>query len=246
MSILDDVSQNLSLVRYGYQVLPHSKRHSFYELKEEFEDFLCRNLLSFGATSLDGFTAEQYHKFIELNNLDHHQFIQQYKREIPTNIRNHDYISQLVDEISTHIEKRLRIYDDRIEFRCCRPKKEDNNPWHRDHWFPYFENLLNVYLPISGSYVDSSLQIVPFSHKWTEEECVPTFPYEPEKNHKTSKDGLKFSVPEIKECSRELKGHRFDIIPGNYAIFSPKSVHGSGNNHSNETRFSFEFRLESY
>jgi ectoine hydroxylase-related dioxygenase (phytanoyl-CoA dioxygenase family) len=173
--------------------------------------------------------------------VDHHAFIQKTKRYLPVEWIGQPCLSRLVETAGALTGKTLRLYGGHLEFRVVRPHCRDNNPWHRDHWFEYFAPLVNVYLPISGSHCDSSLQIVPFSHLWGDDEVVPTFRAG---ESKTNRDGILYSVPEVKESARPILGHRMDILPGDFALFSPRMVHGEGTNASPETRFSLEFRLE--
>lgn len=240
--ILDKLPESLPLKRYGYQVIRHPNPGLYGGLRERFRAFLQLGLENFLGRTLDGFHLETYHQTLEINGIGNHSFVQKFKRNLPEEWLYEDpYIKQLLITVSEFTNQELRFYRNRLEFRVCRPHHDDNNPWHRDHWFPYFEPLLNIYLPMAGSYVDSSLQMVPGSHKWTDEEVQPTFGYA---ESKTQKNGVLYSVPEVKFCKYEIKGHRPDVVPGDFVLFSPKCVHGAGNNSSPETRFSFEFRLE--
>ena len=98
-----------------------------------------------------------------------------------------------------------------------------------------------MYVPLSGSFPDSALPIVPRSNHWTDEDVKPTFGYD---EGKTVKGAVRFSVPEVAESTRPLDKHRPDVSPGGFMLFSPMLVHGGGSNGSHHTRFSFEFRLE--
>ena len=240
--IFGGLPEALPLKRYGYQVLRHpGPPDAFLDLKEKFAAFLRERLGAFCGKDFSGLRCETYHEFLGRHEVDHHAFIKATTRRVPSDWSAHPYLKTLLETASRHVGKPLRLYSGSLEFRVVRPGRDDNNPWHRDHWFSYFEPLVNVYLPLSGSYCDSSLQIVPFSHRWSDEEVVPAFRAG---EGKTLKGGVLYSVPEIQTCSRPLQGHRMDILPGDFALFSPRMVHGEGTNGSLETRFSFEFRLE--
>ena len=56
---------------------------------------------------------------------------------------------------------------------------------------------MNVYLPICGSNCDSAMCVVPFSHKWSDEDVKPTFTFEESKAGKNSlakMDGILFHL----------------------------------------------------
>lgn len=240
--VFDDLPETLPLRRYGYQVLrPGGDPAQFLDLKRRFAEHLRGRLQAFTGKELASLTCEGYHEALTRLGAEHHGFIKATTRRLPSEWIAHPFLQGLLAAAGRLVGKPLRLYADSLEFRVVRPGQPDNNPWHRDHWFSYFAPLVNVYLPLSGSYCDSSLQVVPFSHLWTDEEVVPAFQAG---QGKTRKGDVLYSVPEIKSCSRPIQGHRMDILPGDFALFSPRMVHGEGTNASPETRFSFEFRLE--
>lgn len=240
--IFSSLPESLPLRRYGYQVLRHGGPLGDYAaLKERFRGLIQDRLGGFLGGKAPELTCETYHDALVRLGADHHAFIKATTRRIPSDWSSDPYLVRLVEEAGRQVGKRLRIFKENLEYRVVRPGQSDNNPWHRDHWFSYFVPLVNVYLPLSGSYCDSSLQIVPFSHLWDDEECTPTFKAG---ESKTEKGGVRYSVPELKSCAYEIKGHRMDIVPGDFALFSPRMIHGEGSNSSLETRFSMEFRLE--
>ena len=235
------LDQNHLLKCYGYQILRHGDLKSYNSLKQEFSDWLHDKTAQFiKRGSLEGWSLESYHNALEGAKVDHHALIKEIKRQLPNEFSHHPYIKKMVAVASDCTKTKLKIYNDKLEFRVCRPSLSDNNPLHRDHWFPYFTPLLNVYLPMSGSYVDSAMQVVPRSHLWSDEDVVPTFPYE---GGKPVKGSVAYSVPEIASSAKKIEPHRPDIIPGDFMLFSPLCVHGGGSNSSHETRFSFEIRL---
>ena len=95
-----------------------------------------------------------------------------------------------------------------------------------------------MYLPLAGSFYDSAMKIVPFSHKWSEEDVTPTFTYKESADGKkfiNPKTGVAYSVPEI--SIKKITPHRPDVMEGDFMLFS---TNGSwrGNNTSDCTRFS--------
>tara|TARA_B100001248_G_C27398904_1_gene468176 strand:+ start:8687 stop:9427 length:741 start_codon:yes stop_codon:yes gene_type:complete len=217
----------------------------FLKLKSSFSNYIKKELDNFAGINAKGFTLENYHKYLEKNNIDHHKFISKISRVVNFDDIDMGYIENIIKIANYDFNKHFSIYNSKIEFRVVRPNIEDNNDLHRDHWFPYFTPLVNIYLPLAGSYVNSALGIVPFSHDWTDEDVIPTFTFEESQaGKKYIKNGIAYSVPGIKSCKKETNIHRADLTQGDFMLFSPKMVHGGGTNGSHETRFSFEIRLE--
>ncbi len=235
------------LRRYGYQVVAHDRAPaSFLALRQAFAEEIAERLERFAGVAVGELVLEDYATRLEQLSIDHGSFMRATARELPDSLLHCAHMTRLVELAGEAVGQRLRVYNDVLEYRVCRPHQPDNNPWHRDSWFPGFKPLLNVYLPLSGSWFDSSLQVVPGSHLWSDEECVPSFQFT-ERHYQagtTEKEGVRFNVPEVAECRYELRGHRPDIVPGDFMLFATSCVHGSGANASPETRFSFEFRLE--
>lgn len=227
---------------YGYKVFRHPNFKSFLILKEDFnEEIKCR-LEKFSKQKLNNFHIKEYHDFVMKKNIDHHKFIGETKRNLNSDwLSSQVYLKILKEMAEDHFKKKLKFFEDRIEFRVVRPNFEDNNPLHRDHWFGYFTPLINIYIPIAGSWNDSAMTICPKSHLWPENSVKPTFKAG---EKKTIKNGIAYSVPDIAHSDFAIDPHRPDVLEGDFMLFSPLLVHGGGTNHSHETRFSFEIRLE--
>lgn len=233
---------------FGYQVYRHGNLEEFNDLKSKFNKYIEDQLVKFSGNKLidEKFKIEKYHLTVKNNNINHDSFIQFFGRSLDKEFLSHPFLVRLIKIAEESTGKKLRIYKDKIEFRVVRPESTDNNPLHRDHWFPYFTPLLNIYLPLCGSYCNSALGIVPFSHKWTDTEIEPTFTYKDilEGKKTTKSNGVLTSVPEVKSSTRDINIHRPDVVEGDFVLFSPLCVHGGGGNESFDTRFSFEIRLE--
>ena len=229
--------------KYGYQIF-RGDEEKLMLVKTKFRDYLYLKLKENGVECSEGFSLESYHEVFKDNPLAHHEFIKKVTRIIPSNIINSsEPMMLLILEIASRMfGKNAKIYNDKIEFRVVRPRFDDNNKLHRDHWFPYFYPLINIYLPLASSYCDSAMKVVPGSHTWSDEDVVPEFAYEGGKSVNSS--GIAFSVPGILKSNKEIIPHRPDILPGDFMLFSPLAVHGGGDNSSNGTRFSFEVRIE--
>ena len=229
---------------FGYKTYRNDV-NLFKKLKTSFSNYIKKELEDFSGVTVRDFSLENYHKHLEQLSINHHDFISKTSRVVSYENIDMGFIENIIRIANSDFNKNFTIFRSKIEYRVVRPNIEDNNDLHRDHWFPYFTPLVNIYLPLAGSYVNSAMGIVPFSHEWTEEDVVPTFTFEESKaGKKYIKNGIAYSVPAIKSCRKETNLHRADLTPGDFMLFSPKMVHGGGTNGSNETRFSFEIRLE--
>jgi hypothetical protein len=237
------VSPTSPFAKYGYQIF-RGDEEKLLLVKTKFRDYLYSKLKENGVECCEDFCLENYHEVFKDNPIAHHEFIGRIKRTIPGDVINpsEPMILLILEVASKTFGKRAKIYNDKIEFRVVRPGFDDNNKLHRDHWFPYFYPLINIYLPLSSSYCDSAMKVVPGSHTWSDEDVVPEFAYEGGKSVNAS--GIAFSVPGILKSSKEIHPHRPDILPGDFMLFSPLSIHGGGDNSSSGTRFSFEIRIE--
>ncbi len=229
--------------RYGYQIFRGDKER-FALLRQKFENYIEDELKKFGIDAGNSFKLENYHEYFVNDPLEHYKFIDKIKRVVPRQVVSSDdpMILIILEHASDLFGKKACVYEEKIEFRVVRPNCDDNNTLHRDHWFPYFTPLVNIYLPLASSYSDSAMKVVPGSHLWSDEDVVPEFPYEGGK--RLNSVGVPFSVPGIKYSNKIISEHRPDILPGDFMLFSPMSVHGGGNNFSVGTRFSFEIRIQ--
>jgi len=124
-----------------------------------------------------------------------------------------------------------------FHFRVIRPNSTDNNPLHRDVWLEDFDNCINLYIPIAGSNEDSSLIILPGSHRWPESRVERT-------EAGAVINGIKFNVPAITVIDGHYLIARPDPQENEVLIFSPYLIHGgSVNFNTDKTRISIEMRL---
>ena len=230
--------------RYGYKIYRNST-DSYEKLRASFANYIAARMSEYAGQKVSPFNLSDYHLVLDEYKIDHHDFISKIGRKVPSADLDLEYIDQVLNFAKLEFSTQFKIFRSTIEFRVVRPNIDDNNDLHRDHWFPYFIPLVNVYIPLASSLNDSAMCIVPFSHDWSDEEVTPTFTYEEAKQGKKHvKNGIAYSVPTIKNSQKELKLHRPDIVEGDFMLFSPKLVHGGGTNSSLGTRFSFEIRLE--
>lgn len=237
------LSEESQFFRFGFEVLRGKKKYWKEELRDLFENYLRKALSDF-EDDLYLYTLEKYHDVYTENN-HHHAFIKNISRVIPKDIisPSNNFLENVISQLSTIFQRKLAIYKNKIEFRVVRPNQPDNNLLHRYHWFPYFKNLLNLYIPLSGSNHGSVLRVVPEPYLWTDEDVVPTFKYNQGK--RLGSNGVLYSTPTIKSCKKNIIEHKPDIQEGDLMYFSPMIIHGGGaNTNKSVTRFSLEIRLE--
>ena len=234
------------LEHYGYCVLTGNNdefQQEYANYLELFREFIQDGLSKFTGKDVQLDTLSNYHGVLEKHGVDTHEFIAslEKKRKLPDTFLNNKFIELLIERTNKELGSDFKVYNDDVWFRVCRPNADDSNDLHRDTWFSNYEGLLNYYIPMSGSYFDSAMKIVPFSHKWTDEEVKPSIP---EGEGKYYKNGIAYSACTIGYCKYDVNTHRPDVPAGNVMIFNPRMIHGGGDNFSSETRFSFEIRIE--
>ena len=227
---------------YGYEIINSNLIREHQEFESLMSQYFSNNLSDFLTEKVSLDNMSNFHDVANQSNLDHHLFIKHISRKLPLEFHNTGFIRKIIENCEQFIGKDIKITDDLVWFRICRPGFDDSNDLHRDHWFPNYNDVLNLYIPISGSYCDSAMKIVPKSHEWTEEEVIPTFSGDSGRKH--LKNGVAYSAPGIKHCKFEIIPHRPDIGLGDFMIFHPKCIHGGGDNFSDDTRISIEIRIE--
>jgi ectoine hydroxylase-related dioxygenase (phytanoyl-CoA dioxygenase family) len=153
-----------------------------------------------------------------------------------------EFGNYIIDFVSSKLNKKIKIFNDDIWFRICRPSKNymnDFNPCHKDIYLDFYRNVINIYLPIVGSNENSTLMIEQSSHKWNENETIVT------------KDGAyfkninkKYSVDAVVASKKPLNMYRPNPSIDQVMIFSPYLIHGCANNNNEDTtRISIEIRF---
>ncbi len=227
---------------YGYSIINSNlvDDHNSLEelLVEHFNLALQEENIDNSLQLLD--SMSNYHHVIEKSKISHHDLIKKISRKLPKKFNEHKFVKKIILECEEFLGCNLSITDDVVWFRICRSKSDDSNDLHRDHWFPNYSDVLNLYVPISGSFSDSAMKVVPKSHLWNDDDVIPTHVGD----KKFIKNGIAYSAPGIKFSKHEIITHRPDVKPGDFMIFNPKCVHGGGDNFSEYTRVSLEIRIE--
>ena len=124
-----------------------------------------------------------------------------------------------------------------FHLRIVRPNRADQNPLHRDAWLPRYHDALNIYLPVAGSTVRSSLTLVPGSHHWPENTVERT-------EGGAIYHGVLYTVPGVLRPVRPLQIIRPNPGPDEVLVFSPYLLHGAADNLNDDaTRISLEMRF---
>jgi hypothetical protein len=183
---------------------------------------------------------EKYHNEITE---DEHKIIfntMPYKKNSTDEIN--EFGNYIIDFLSSKLNKKIKIFNDDIWFRICRPSTNymnDANPCHKDIYLDFYRNVINIYLPIVGSNENSTLMLEQSSHKWSENETIVT------KNGAYFKNiNKKYSVDAIVASKKPLNMCRPNPSIDQVMIFSPYLIHGCANNNNHDTtRISIEIRF---
>ena len=242
MLTISNEVKSKQFLTYGYEIINSSLHKEHEGFESLMSQYFSKSLCDFLNEKVVLNNMSNFHDVANKFNLDHHAFIKHISRKLPMEFHRTDFIREIIRNCEECIGRSIKITDDLVWFRICRPGFDDSNDLHRDHWFPNYNDVLNLYIPISGSYCDSAMKIVPKSHRWSEEEVIPTFAGD--SGNKYVKNGVAYSAPGVKYCKHEIIPHRPDVGLGNFMIFHPKCIHGGGDNFSNDTRISIEIRIE--
>jgi len=179
---------------------------------------------------------ENYHN--EITEEEHIKILNSmpYKKNKYSDIN--DFCVYLETYISSIVNEPVKIFNDDIWVRICRPSSiSDFNPCHKDVYLDFYRNTVNIYLPIVGSNEKSSLKIHPGSHKWRESNTIVT-------NGGAVIKGKKYSVDTIVASKIPLNMIRPNPTQNQLLLFSPYLIHGcSDNGNENMTRMSLEIRF---
>jgi len=181
---------------------------------------------------------QNYHN--ELTGEDHTKVLNSmpYKKDMYPDFK--DFCVYLETHISNILNEPVKIFNDDIWVRICRPScisQNDFNPCHKDVYLDFYRNTVNIYLPIVGSNEKSSLKIQPGSHKWSESETIVT-------TGGAYIKGKKYSVDAIVASKTKINMIRPNPNETQLMLFSPYLIHGcSDNDNENITRMSLEIRF---
>lgn len=152
-----------------------------------------------------------------------------------------EFCNYLETTVSNILNEPVKIFNNDLWIRICRPNNycnNDYNPCHKDVYLNFYRNIVNIYLPIIGSDENSSLLIQPGSHKWNENETIVTkggayFKY----------INKKYSVDAIVASKQTIDMVRPNPTDGQMLLFLPYLIHGCSDNNNDITRISLEVRF---
>lgn len=215
--------------------------HALYKMTTAYNVFLQKMVKSkieeIASLRID---LEKYH--LHISDEEHTKIINSmpWKKTDSPEIRGFaEYMENTISEI---LKRRVKIFNDDIWVRICRPSSQietDNNPCHRDIYLDFYRNIANIYVPIVGSNELSSLAMQSGSHYWNERDIVVTkggafFP----------KTGKKYSVDAVLKSRQPLNMVRPNPGEDEFILFSPYLIHGcSSNGNPDMTRMSVEIRF---
>ncbi|QFY41397.1 phytanoyl-CoA dioxygenase family protein [Candidatus Methylospira mobilis] len=225
----------------GYTIQPFLDQESFALIKKGIQGKLARLIVRAGGKIDDNFELESYHAYVDdelhlkVASLIHHGW---HVSDFPINF---DIVNDRISEILGNKVSAQAKHDNFNHYfmRIVRPNKmKDNNPPHRDVWLDRLRNAVNIYAPLCGSTIRSSLPLVAGSHFLKESDITRTA------------DGAfinetQYTVPGVIFVKNEIpKLTRPDPKENEVMIFSPYLIHGGGYNlNDNQTRMSLEIRF---
>ncbi len=231
--------KNEVLNSLGYGIFRLTEMSTFDKIESAVTSHV-RNKLSEHQQVPAGFTLSQYHRFLESEDI--HYKISTWALEYTTIGDAFNLVKTQVEEILQQKLKVKRISHLGVEgeylgFRIIRPGKNDHNPFHRDSWISYWQDTVNIWLPICGFENSNTLQIIPESHLWPDDQILKT-------KAGMEIDGKKYHVSAAIAAARDFTILSPDLSKGQAILFSPYLLHGNGiNRMSDTTRVSMEFRF---
>lgn len=226
----------------GFGVIEAFDESNFLKLKTSIKKNIIK---AFKMNNIDfeeeTFNLEDYHKVIN-SDAQHNKVI-----DITRNLENSDFdfdIDFLVKKFGDVLGYKLtswveELQKTHIQIRISRPNSLDINPPHRDGYLSYWEDIINVWIPISGCNEKASLPVLPKSHLIPENQILRT-------ESKGAKiNGNVYYVPCILETEDgSIKMTRPSIDYGQALVFSPYLIHGAAVNQNKDiTRVSLELRF---
>jgi len=237
----ENLIENTSWKNIGFDIVDFLSDSVFQLIKLGLKKIIAGFVSEAGGQIDDNFELEHYHLYV--NNEIHLKVAKMIQwgwhvNEFPIdfNLIN-NRISEVVGiKVST---KAKHIELNNFFLRIVRPQNfQDNNPPHRDVWIDRLRDAVNIYAPMCGSDINSSLGLIPGSHLLNESEIERTA-------DGAILNGTSYTVP----CVISVKGEQPNLVrpdpkENQVMLFSPYIAHGGGYNfNKNTTRMSLEVRF---
>ncbi len=238
----DDLTEKSNWYQAGYSVQPFLLPKIFSQIHNGITDIVKTFVEKETGKNLPGFTLEKYHEFCSDNEM-HLRVVSNFQKCLP--IEDFPVDFKLLDErisqicgVAVTANHPNQEASRKFCIRIVRPqRKTDNNPPHRDVWLGRLRNAVNIYLPLAGSNITSSLPLIPGSHLWKESEIERTITGSKVNN-------VVFTVPCVVGSVHGLKMVRPQPGLNEVMVFSPYLIHGGGCNLNQDvTRVSVEIRF---
>lgn len=237
----ENLIENTDWKEIGFKIVDFLEEDEFQKIKKGIKTIIGNLIVDAGGQIDEDFELEKYHLYV--NNKIHLKLSKMIQwgwiiSEFPIDFRLvHKRISEVLGiEVST-IAKHIELNN--FFLRIVRPQNfQDNNPPHRDVWIDRLRDAVNIYAPICGSNLNSSLGLMTGSHLLKESELERTV-------DGAILNGTSYTVP----CVISVKGQKVvmerpDPKENQVMLFSPYMVHGGGYNfNENITRMSLEVRF---
>lgn len=123
---------------------------------------------------------------------------------------------------------------------------QENIGWHRESFYgPDMQESINVWVPIANVSAENAVRYVPESHLIPDEDIVTASEEDGsvERFSTAHKIGLLYRPKEIVSGVDLTDSKPLVALPGEAAIFSGAMIHGAAANHSDQIRFSVDFRM---
>lgn len=238
----DNIISKMDWKKEGYKVVQAFYNDEFSKLKKATTNQIIKAIQANNIPcDPDTFSLAKYHEVVTTNAL-HGKVI-----EITKNLENKDldfniellaqrFGAILGYDLTSWIEELQKSH---IQIRISRPNSLDINPPHRDGYLSYWEDIINVWVPIEGCNERSSLPVFSGSHLIPENEILRTESKGAEIN------GNLYYVPCILETkSGAISMLRPNPMEGEALLFTPFLIHGAAvNKNTDITRVSLELRF---
>lgn len=234
-----DLTQKTSWSTPGFTIERLFEEDLYARFESSVKDILFRRWKKVGLQIPGNFEPDQYHTLIS-DYASHLSVIDQTKllsvSDFPVDIR---LLEKRISEICNEPLEVKNPFDNQsiFHFRIIRPNTNDNNPLHRDVWLEDYKDCINLYIPVAGSNEDSSIILIPASHRWPDSLIERT-------KGGALINGVKFNVPAVTGIHTSFQAIRPNPGRNEVLVFSPYLVHGGAVNlHPSKTRISAEIRL---
>lgn len=230
----DDLIAGTPWAESGYAVLPFLDAGPRQVLVDSIKHAIFGRMRAAGIEVGDDYPLDQYHTMPGLTPELHHAFIERIRKSFP--LDGSVDMAPLIERMSDICG--VRVTSDAFCVRVVRPQSGDNNPPHRDVWLDTLRHRVNIYAPIAGSTLETSLPVLPGSHRWPESMVERT-------TGGANIGGVAYTVP----AATRILGQEFNMVrpnpgEGEFLVFSPYMIHGGARNLSrNLTRVSLEMRF---